>query len=191
AVYCLSCSEEAHELMSQAFGEFANQRNNTQVPNSKIFFLGRENFPKTFGAKEYKLEEAQILASQLRDKNVTLVTCGSLVSQALKVAEILQQKNIGCEVVNLHSLSHIDVATIQQSLEKTKGNLLTLEDHQKIGGMSQMLISALAEKNVSFQVRIHAVDRHFGQSAYLAEELYKKHHLDALSVVESAMQLLN
>lgn len=189
-VYCLSCSEEAHELISQAIQEFAEIRKNNQTPNSKIFFLGRENFPKSFGATHYKLGKAQVLKSQLKDKNVTLVTCGSLISQALKASELLSEKNIGSEVINLHSLTQMDTETIKESLQKTKGHLVTLEDHQKIGGMSQMLATALSEQGVSFKLKIHAVEGHFGQSAYLAEELYEKHHLDASSIVNALMSMM-
>jgi transketolase len=186
-VYCLSCSEEAHELITQAMNEFVEKRKNNQVPNSKIFFLGRENFPKSFGATKYELGKAQILKTQWKEKNVTLVTCGSVVGQALKASDMLAEKNIGSEVINLHTLSPIDVKTIQQSLVKSKGQLITVEDHQKIGGMSQMLAAALSEAGVVFKMKIHAVDGHFGQSAYLAEELYEKHHLDAKSLVQSAL----
>jgi transketolase len=187
-IYCLSCSEEAHELITQAINEFHEKRKNNQVPRSKIFFLGRENFPKSFGAKKYELGKAQVLKSQLKDKNVTLVTCGSLVGQALKAADLLAEKNIGCEVINLHSLTQLDTECISASLKKTNGNLITLEDHQKIGGMSQMLASALSSAGVTYRLKIHAVDGHFGQSAYLADELYEKHHLDAKSIVKSALE---
>lgn len=186
-VYCLSCSEEAHELITQAMNEFVEKRKNNQVPNSKIFFLGRENFPKSFGATKYELGKAQILKTQWKEKNVTFVTCGSVVGQALKASDMLVEKNIGSEVINLHTLIPIDVKTIQQSLVKSKGQLITVEDHQKIGGMSQMLAAALSEAGVVFKMKIHAVDGHFGQSAYLAEELYEKHHLDAKSLVQSAL----
>lgn len=186
-VYCLSCSEEAHELITQAITEFSDKRKNGQVPHSKIFFLGRENFPKSFGAKKYELGKAQVLKSQLKDKNVTIVTCGSLIGQALKASDMLAEKNVGSEVINLHSLSPIDVKTIQESLVRSKGSLITVEDHQKIGGMSQMLAAALSESGISFKMKIHAVEGHFGQSAYLAEELYEKHHLDAKSLVQSAL----
>lgn len=186
-VYCLSCSEEAHELITQAITEFSEKRKNNQVPHSKIFFLGRENFPKSYGAKKYELGKAQVLKSQLKDKNVTIVTCGSLIGQALKASDLLAEKNVGSEIINLHSLNSMDVKTIQESLAKSKGQLITVEDHQKIGGMSQMLAAALSEAGVLFKMKIHAVDGHFGQSAYLAEELYEKHHLDAKSLVQSAL----
>lgn len=186
-VYCLSCSEEAHELITQAINEFAEKRKNNQVPNSKIFFLGRENFPKSFGAKKYELGKAQVLKTQWKEKNITLVACGSMVGQALKASDLLAEKNIGSEVINLHSLNPIDIKTIKESLTKSNGQLITVEDHQKIGGMSQMLAAALGESGIAFKMKIHAVEGHFGQSAYLAEELYEKHHLDAKSLVHSAL----
>ncbi len=45
-VYSLSCSEEADVLVTAAIENFAKARREGQVPNSSVFFLGRENFPK-------------------------------------------------------------------------------------------------------------------------------------------------
>ncbi len=205
-VYCLSCSEEAHELITQAIHEFSEKRKNNEVPNTKIFFLGRENFPRSFGAKSYQLGKAQVLRSQLKEKNsnsnenenvkekvtvknVTIVTCGSLVSAALRAADLLWEKNIGSEIINMHSITQMDIQCLKESLQRTNGNFITLEDHQKIGGLSQMLSQALAEEQLPFKLKVHAVDGHFGQSAYLADELYEKHHLDAKSILKSALEL--
>ncbi|MCK6596773.1 MAG: thiamine pyrophosphate-dependent enzyme, partial [Bdellovibrionaceae bacterium] len=94
-VYCLSCSEEAHELMTKAIEDFHYQRSQGLVCKSKIFFLGRENFPKTFGAKAYQLGKAQVLKTEWQHKNVTLLTTGSLVGIAINAADKLKLNSIG------------------------------------------------------------------------------------------------
>lgn len=190
-VYSLSCSEEADALVSAAIENFAKARKNGEVPNSSIFFLGRENFPKSYVTpSSYDLRKAQILVDTTSGKNgkcVTIATTGSLVPQALKAAQDLEAKGVGAIVVNSACVNHVDVATFKASLEKTQGQLITVEDHQLIGGFGQMLTHALLQADVAtLKVKSLGVHGEFGQSAYTAMDLYRKHKVDASAIVEAA-----
>jgi transketolase len=67
--------------------------------------------------------------------------------------------------------------------------LITVEDHQQVGGAGAMLVSALANDGVSPKVKILGVRGEFGQSAYTADELYAKHGIDAKAIVTAARAL--
>ncbi|QDK39172.1 transketolase C-terminal domain-containing protein [Bdellovibrio sp. NC01] len=189
-VYSLSCSEEADALVFAAIEKFAADRKAGKVPNSSVFFLGRENFPKTFvaGAK-YDLNKAQILADTTagKSKSVTIATTGSLVPQALEAAKTLETKGIGSVVVNVAKVNHIDVETFKAALAKTDGRMITVEDHQIIGGFGQMLAHGLLQAGVNLKLKSLGVHGEFGQSSYTALELYKKHKVDASAIVEAAL----
>jgi transketolase C-terminal domain/subunit len=45
-----------------------------------------------------------------------------------------------------------------------------------------MLVSALVNDGVAFQAKILGVHGEFGQSAYTADELYKKHGMDSAAI---------
>lgn len=189
-VYSLSCSEEADMLMFSVLENFAKARKAGQVPNSSIFFLGRENFPKTYVAgASYDLKKAQILldTSAGKSKAVTIATTGSLVPQALEAAKQLEIQGVGALVVNCANVKHTDVATFKQALIKTQGLLITVEDHQMIGGFGQMLGHGLLQAGVDFKMKSLAVAGEFGQSSYTALELYKKHNLDSSAIVRAAL----
>lgn len=191
-VYSLSCSEEADALMSAVMENFAKSYKAGKVPHSAVFFLGRENFPKSYVAgATYDLKKAQILADNTAGKNksVVLATTGSLIPQALLAAQELENKGIGSIVVNSACVNHIDVATFKGALAKTGGRLVTVEDHQVLGGFGQMLTHALALENVSFTLKSLGVHGEFGQSAYTALELYRKHGIDSSAIVKAAMAL--
>lgn len=195
-VYSLSCSEEANDLVYSVIEDFAKARKEGKVPNSSVFFLGRENFPKFYATPTaYELKKAQVLldttsgkveSTNGNSKTVTIATTGSLVSQALHAAKELGFKGIGAIVVNCPCVNHVDVATLQGALEKTNGRLLTVEDHQVIGGFGQMLTHGLMTNDVALSVKSLGVHGEFGQSAYTAEELYQKHKIDAAAIVEAA-----
>lgn len=192
-VYCLTSSSEAKALVGQALQEFYELKKLGQVPRSKIFFLGREDFPQSFLPENtaYELGKAQVVFDNSPDFNtkVTLVAAGALLPQALKAAQLLESNKVGSIVVNPSIINHPDVDTLVECLEKSSGNLITIEDHQIKGGVGSLVIQALAMEKIPLNVTSLGVCDEFGQSAYKAEELYKKHGLDAEAIVQAAIKL--
>lgn len=191
-LFSLSCSEEADKLMSEVITKFADLRRAGKIPPTSIFFLGRENFPKSFVPEaKYIAYEPQVLRESLvGSKNVLLVTTGSLVGEAIKASESLKAKSIGSIVVNLNCLNKVNVSTLSKLLKKCEGRLVTVEDHQVKLGLGSFLSHQLAETKESFWIKSLGVKNEFGQSAYNAIELYRKHGLDADSIVRASLELL-
>lgn len=191
-VYCLTCSEEAESLMTQTIEHFASERKAGRTPHSTVFFLGRENFPKSFAPVKYELGKAQVLHdSTANHKNsVAIIAAGSSVVQALKAAKSLEEKNVGVFVVNPAIINHPDIQVLKSAVHKSHGRIIMVEDHQMIGGMSQIASFAMIKEHLTFRLKALAVNGEFGQSAYNAIDLYKKHHIDAASIVKAAESLL-
>lgn len=168
---------------------------NGETPRSKIFFLGRENFPRWVESEteSYQLGTAKVVFNNSADysKSVTIAAAGPLLFQALKAAEKLAQDKIGSIVVNPSIINHVDRETFKSCLKQTEGLLLTAEDHQVVGGLGSVLTHALAQEGLVKKVKSLGVADQFGQSAYKASELYKKHGLDAEAMVNAAKQLLD
>jgi transketolase len=189
-VYCLSCSEEADALFYQAAKEFASERAKGKTPSSYVFFLGRENFPKTYvSGASYKLDQAQVLKIASGTKKVLLATTGSLVPYALKASEELEKKGISAAVINCSSVNHIDLKTVSDALKNCDQKMITVEDHQLLGGFGQLLTHALLQNGVSFKVKSLGVRGEFGRSAYTANELYSAYGIDSKAIVKAALEL--
>jgi transketolase len=191
-VYMLTCSEEANELIYQACEEIYLAKKNNKNVHSKVFFLGRENFPKNYSQQaQYKLSQGQTLfesGSEFKTK-VCLCVGGSLLPQAFEAKNMLEQKGVGAVIFNPSIINRPDLKSFSQALQKTKGLVVMAEDHQMIGGMNQILSFELIKSNIQFKAKYLAVDGEFGQSAYNAIELYRKHHIDAQSIYQAAMDL--
>ncbi|ODS51093.1 MAG: transketolase [Bdellovibrio sp. SCN 50-8] len=185
----LSCSEEADALMTEAIQEFADEMKAGRTPPTTVFFLGRENFPKNFGASSYKLGQAQVLKKTAGAKSVCLIPVGSMVGEALKAQAALEKKGIGAVVVHPSTVNELDWKTLEPVV-KDSSAIVVVEDHQRIGGYGQFLGAALLEKGVNKPFRHLGVKAQFGQSAYNAIDLYKKHGLDSASVANCAEGLL-
>ncbi|MEQ1723135.1 MAG: transketolase C-terminal domain-containing protein [Pseudobdellovibrio sp.] len=190
-LYSLCSSEEAEVLMTQVIEKFAADKTAGLKPHSSIFFLGRENFPKTFKTEEnkisYKLFEPQILKdNSSAGKNVMLLTTGSLIGEAMLASDKLKSKNIGSFVVNQNCLNKIDLSLLKPALQKCEGRIVTAEDHQVLLGFGSFVTHQLVLSGAQVKVKSLGVHGEFGQSAYNAIELYRKHGIDSDSIVKAA-----
>ncbi len=188
-LYALSCSGEAEALLSQAIEKFKDDRLAGRTPPTRVFFLGRENFPKNFVETKYVLGKAQVISDTTAGmkKHVTIVAAGSMLGEALQASDKLKEQQTGAIVINASALNHPDTETIRQALRKTGGHLVTVEEHRLVGGMGALLAQALLLEGEKFTLRSLGIGDHFGQSAYAALDLYKKHGLDADAIVRASL----
>jgi transketolase len=76
--------------------------------------------------------------------DVTLFAIGDMVFGALEAAETLAEQGISAKVVNVHTLKPLDVETVIGSARKT-GAIVTIEDHNIIGGLGGAIAECLGE----------------------------------------------
>ena len=183
-----SCSDEAEALMYEAIRRVGADRLAGKNGDSYLFFVGRENYPLTWveGAT-YPWGKAQVLSE---GSDVVLIGCGPLLDKAINAGKELAAKGIKATVINNPFINQVDLATIGAAVKAAKGRVVTIEDHQVIGGMGAQVSHALSEAGISHQIRTIGIHGEFGQSAYLAEQLYQERGLTAERMVDAAMELL-
>ncbi len=183
-----SCSDEAESLMYQAIQRYAADRAAGQDGENYIFFVGRENYPLTWieGA-QFPWGKAQILSE---GGDVVLIGCGVLVNKAIEAGKLLAAKGIKATVINNPFVNQVDLATIGAAVKKCGGKVVTIEDHQVIGGMGAQVSHALSNAGIAHTLKSLGIHGEFGQSAYMAEELYVQHGLTAPKMAEAALALL-
>jgi transketolase len=126
-------------------------------------------------------------AQTFRDgSDVTVIACGPLVYDALLAAEALAQKGVSVEVINLHTIKPLDEAAILRSVEKT-GAVVTVEEHQKAGGMGSAVVEFLAT-NHAVPVEMIGIDDRFGESGE-PQELLEMHGLTASAIEDAAQRV--
>jgi transketolase len=188
AVVVLSCASEAEAYMYQAIKRIAADRKAGKDGESAIFFLGRENYPIYWKENpDYTWGKAQVLRE---GKDVTIIANGALVGNALKAADKLKEKGVSAAVINNAFVNQVDVETISRVVLGTGGRFVTVDDHQVIGGSGALVVHALVQAGVSIKAKSLGIQGEFGQSAYLADELYEKHGLGASGITAAAEALL-
>ena len=184
----VSCSEQAEALMLGAFQRLAKEREAGQDGESALFFAGREDFPARLG--ERPEGDPWGKATVLRPgKDVVLVACGPMVPLALEAADILAQAGQQATVIDNPFVNRPDLGTIAPAVQAAGGRLVTVEDHQIVGGMGAMLVHALAIQGVALKTAAIGMKGEFGRSAYSARELYEHFGMGPKDIAQAARKL--
>ena len=121
-------------------------------------------------------------------KDVSIIACGLMVPRALEAADILLEKGISAEVINLSCIKPIDSETLVKSLAKTK-KAVTAENHSIMGGMGSAVLEAICDR-YPVPVKMVGIMDKYGESAEL-KELFEKYNLQASDIVRAAQQVYN
>jgi transketolase len=81
-------------------------------------------------------------------KDLTLVSTGGMLLEALKAADILSKRKIMVRVLSMHTIKPIDKHAICKAACET-GAIFTIEDHQIIGGLGSAVAEVLANGRAS------------------------------------------
>ncbi len=111
-------------------------------------------------------------ADKLRDgKDLSIFVSGMLTRDVLDAAAALDAEGISCEVINVHTIKPIDRESVIASARKT-GAVLTVENHNVIGGLHSAVLEALAtEKIPACAVGVQDRFGEVGKLPYLREAM--------------------
>ena len=116
--------------------------------------------------------------------DATIFATGVTVSEAIKAKEILKEKGIDVRVIDVHTIKPIDREMVVKCAKETK-RIITVEDHNIIGGLGSSVCEVLSEEYPVRVERMGIVDT-FGESGK-AEELMKKYKIDSTAIVEKVV----
>lgn len=120
-------------------------------------------------------------------KDVSIFATGHLVWEAILAGEILAEKGIDAEIINIHTIKPLDEEAILTSVRKT-GCAVSAEEHQIAGGLGDSIAQVLI-KNHLVPMEYVGVNDSFGESGTPAQ-LMEKYGLNATSIVEKAMKVI-
>ncbi len=127
-------------------------------------------------------------ANVLREgKDVTIIACGVMVSEALRAAEELAKENIQTRVINMHTIKPIDQDAIIKAAKET-GAIVTAEEHQIFGGLGSAVAEVLTQHS-PVPVEMVAVRDSFGESGK-PEQLLEYFGLKDKNIVAAVKRVL-
>ncbi len=115
----------------------------------------------------------------------TIFVSGGPVGEAMSAAGLLAQKGHAVRVVNAASLAPFDKAAVVRAAD-AGGRIVTVEDHNVVGGLGSAVCEALAESGKACPV-VRLGVRDFGESGS-GSELYKKYGLSSEHIMEACLR---
>jgi transketolase len=119
--------------------------------------------------------------------DISVIATGLMVQEALKAADALAAEGISVEVINIHTIKPLDEELVIATAKKT-GRVITVEEHNIIGGLGEAVATVLSENCPTPVTRIGVNDR-FGYSGP-AVDLLKEFGLSAEHIAEVVKEKL-
>ena len=77
--------------------------------------------------------------------DVTVIATGLVVNEALKAVKELEAEGINARLINIHTIKPIDREIITKAAKET-GRIITVEEHNVVGGLADAVCQVLAEE---------------------------------------------
>jgi transketolase len=119
--------------------------------------------------------------------DVTIVSYGDIVFQALEAAERLAAEGISAEVIDFYSIKPWDELALRESLGRTKA-LLVAENHQRKNGLGYELAAWCMREGIHVPFAQLGLDDTFAESGSYPLTI-QKFGMDAASISAAAKQL--
>ncbi|TDQ42262.1 alpha-ketoacid dehydrogenase subunit beta [Aureibacillus halotolerans] len=153
------------------------------LEHMKLYRSFREEVPE----EDYTIELGKAHVKK-EGTDITLVAYGAMVQTSMKAAEELEKDGINAEVIDLRTISPLDVDTIVESVKKTS-RLIVIQEAQKQAGIASQISAEVAERAILHLdapiMRVAAPDTVFPFAA--AEEEWLPNHEDIIEKAKAAI----
>lgn len=119
--------------------------------------------------------------------DVTIIANGLMVAEAIEAGKELEKCSISAEIINMATIKPLDSELVVNSAKKT-GKVITVEEHNIVGGLGEAVCAALSAE-YPVPVKRIGINDEFGHSGP-AKDLLKGFGLSAENIVKTAKEFL-
>lgn len=134
----------------------------------------------------FEIGKAEIFYES-ENPQVAIIACGPLVYRALVSAKELEEEGINVMVVNNHTIKPMDEKTVIEAARKC-GAVVSVEDHQIMGGMGSAVAEVLV-KNYPVPQEFIGMPNSFGESGE-PDELLEKYGMGVSHIKEAVKKVI-
>lgn len=120
--------------------------------------------------------------------DVNIIVTGSMLSDVMASAKILEEKGISVGILNMSSLKPIDVGAIAEAAKA--GRILTVEEHNYYGGLRSLVTDALAGFSVNVKLQsVSFKDEYCFQYGW-RQEIRKTYGISTENIVDIIYEMM-
>ncbi len=135
---------------------------------------------------DFKIGKGKLI---LKGTEVLIIATGASVSHAIKASLELKKKNLSSSVINMSTIKPLDQEIIKNNLDEKVKLIVTVEEHNIIGGLGSAVSEYLAEMNSHPPLmKIGVNDKYNYQGGY--EYLLKSYGLFYSEIVNKISKFL-
>ncbi len=112
------------------------------LEHMKLYRSFREEVPE----EEYTIDLGKADVKR-EGSDVTIITYGAMVHTSLKAAEELAEEDVDVEVIDLRTVSPIDIETIVESVQKTN-RAIVVQEAQRQAGVAANVVAEIQERAI-------------------------------------------
>ena len=129
-------------------------------------------------------------AVTMRDgTDLTVIACGSTVWRAVEAAAMLERSDgLKVRVLNMHTIKPIDAEAIERAVRETR-RIITVEDHNVVGGLGSAVAEVAAGTGKSFSFRRLGVPDCFSIIG-LHEDLLAHYGIDENGIAAAVREMM-
>lgn len=160
-----------------------------QITAYKGFTYIRLTRKKTVKIYDESAELTLGKAKKLKEGNqLTVITGGQCVADALEAADILETENISIRVLDMFTIKPLDTEAVWRAATET-GGILVVENHSRKGGIGTAVLEVLGGK---LEIPFQCMGREdiFGEVG-TEQELKERYQLTTQDIVEQARIMLS
>lgn len=119
--------------------------------------------------------------------DIAIIATGIMVPEAIVAGNILKEQGISARIINMPTIKPLDEELVRKAAADC-GKIVTVEEHNIIGGLGEAVCSVLAE-SLPVPVKRIGINDEFGHSGPAAE-LLKKFGLCSENIAKQAKNML-
>jgi len=122
-------------------------------------------------------------------KDMTIISSGTIVAEALKTAELLAKNGYDVEVANMHTIKPLDKDFINERIKKNKA-IFTLEEHSVYGALGSAVAEVISESGRGIIFKRFGVQDAWPEVVGTQDYLRDKNGISAAKVAEEICKML-
>tara|TARA_B100000886_G_scaffold340494_1_gene310476 strand:+ start:774 stop:1694 length:921 start_codon:yes stop_codon:yes gene_type:complete len=145
------------------------------------------------GEPNYNFRETELwkfgkLRKIKKGKDLCFLSFGPIMKMVLSISRKLEAVNRSSEIYSCHTLKPFDNIRLKKIFNNFK-NIVILEDHSYIGGLSSIVKQLAYENNYSGKIHSYSLKDEFLHSYSNQNDLLKKHGLDEIKIINQLKKI--